>query len=61
MEVGCSEGGTTLVLHNLHTHYILYCVCIIKQTQSGRSSGHNRGAADEVDTTGEQLGLAMQD
>ena len=37
-EVGCSRGGTRLVMHNLHT-CTLYCVCVDhKRTQSGRGS-----------------------
>jgi len=45
-EVGCSRGGTRLVMHNLHT-CTLYCVCVT-------TSGHNQGEVAVADAVGEQ-------
>jgi len=40
-----SGGGTTLVMCDLHTHYTLYCMCLM-------ISKCNWGAAAEEDTIG---------
>jgi len=42
-EVACSWGGTRLVTCDFRTYCTLYCVCM-------NTSGHNWGAAAELDT-----------
>ena len=53
------EGGTRLVLHDLRTYYILYCLCVITRghSQGAAVEYDHRGAAVEADIVGAQMQL----
>ena len=57
--VGSSGGGTTAVMHDLRTYYILYCLCVITRghSQGAAVEYDHRGAAVEADIVGAQMQL----